>query len=392
MKWFTVAWAAVILLLALWALGWFVWRSVRRSDGPLDLVVKLAITGFVVFLMALVAPAFGLLGVIIEVVLGLVLGIMWAPSWGALLAKPLTSSYDGGRMEEEPTPTFARIEAKRKLGKYSEALEVAREQLARFPTNYQLHLLIAEIQAKDMANLTGAVETIEAFLAQPGHLPGSIAYALGRMADWLLDYRHDRAGAKAALERIAAMLPDTHEAQIARQRIAHLASEEMLAEKGQPHLVALRHYDENIGLRGEVASPQSPGKSPVELAAEYVQHLAVHPADNEARERLGLLYAEHFQRLDLATQEFEQLVAMPNQLPKHIVHWLGQLSDLQIRLARDANLARATLQRIVDAYPGSAAAEGAMARMRMIDRGMKRTEQAREVKFGTYEQNIGLNS
>lgn len=391
MKWFTIAWAAVILLLALWALGWFVGRSVRRSDGPLELVVKLGITIFVVFLMAVVAPAFGLFGVIIEVVLGLVLGIMWAPSWGALLAKPLTSSYDGGRIEEEPAPTFAIIEAKRKLGKYAEALEEAREQLARFPTDYQVQMLIAEIQAKDMSNLTGAIETIERFLEQSGHLPGSIAYALGRVADWSLEYRHDRAGAKAALERIVALLPNTAEEQIARQRIAHLASEEMLAEKGKPHRVALRHYEENIGLLGQVASVKPPGQDPPELAADYVKHLAGHPADNEVREKLAMIYADHYQRLDLVTREFEQLIAAPNQQSKHVVRWLSQLSDLQISLARDAKLARATLQRIVDLFPGSAAAETAIARMRMIERGIKRSDQPREVKMGKYQSSIGLD-
>jgi len=35
---------------------------------------------------------------------------------------------------------------------------------------------------------------------------------------------------------------------------------------------------------------------PAALAAGYVQQLTKHPLDNEVREKLALLYAEHYQR------------------------------------------------------------------------------------------------
>jgi len=44
---------------------------------------------------------------------------------------------------------------------------------------------------------------------------------------------------------------------------------------------------------------------PAALAAGYVQQLTKHPLDNEVREKLALLYAEHYQRPDLAGMELE---------------------------------------------------------------------------------------
>ena len=58
---------------------------------------------------------------------------------------------------------------------------------------------------------------------------------------------------------------------------------------------------------------------PGEAAAAYVRHLEQHPLDMEAREKLAVLYAGHFKRLDLAASELEQMIAQPNQPPKLVV-------------------------------------------------------------------------
>jgi hypothetical protein len=54
---------------------------------------------------------------------------------------------------------------------------------------------------------------------------------------------------------------------------------------------------------------QEPGR----VAAEYVKHLEEHPLDTDVRERLAVLYADHYHRLDLAADQLEQMITLPNQ-------------------------------------------------------------------------------
>ena len=87
------------------------------------------------------------------------------------------------------------------------------------------------------------------------------------------------------------------------------------------------------------------------MAAECVKHLEQHPLDTEAREKLAVIYADHYGRLDLAAGELEQMIAQPNQPGRLVVHWLNLLADLQIRRGAGFEVARQTLQRIVDRDP-----------------------------------------
>jgi len=121
-----------------------------------------------------------------------------------------------------------------------------------------------------------------------------------------------------------------------------------------------------------------------------VKHLAEHPMDSEAREKLALIYADHYQRLDLAADQLEQLIQQTNQPAKQVVHWLNLLADLQIKHATDPAAARQTLQRIIDKFPGLAAASNAQRRLDLLKLELKGNEKSQAVRLGSYEQNIGL--
>jgi hypothetical protein len=66
------------------------------------------------------------------------------------------------------------------------------------------------------------------------------------------------------------------------------------------------------------------------------------------------------------------------------------LADFQIRLCNDVENARETLQRIIDLYPNSAAANTATVRMSQLRLELNQNSVQRTLKLGTYEQNIGL--
>jgi hypothetical protein len=86
----------------------------------------------------------------------------------------------------------------------------------------------------------------------------------------------------------------------------------------------------------------------------------------------------------------EQLIAHPNQPPKRVVQWLNKLADLQIRHGANYDIVRATLQRIIDLYPGAPPSEVAASRITLLKLELKGKEKVADVKIGTYEQDIGL--
>jgi hypothetical protein len=128
------------------------------------------------------------------------------------------------------------------------------------------------------------------------------------------------------------------------------------------------------------------------MAADLVKHLATHPLDTDARERLASIYADHYHRLDLACDQLEHLIGDPRHAAKRVVHWLNLLADLQVRHTEDDALARQTLERIIHLYPGSAAAQVARNRMDHIKLEFKGKEKSQAVRLGSYEQDIGLKT
>ena len=91
----------------------------------------------------------------------------------------------------------------------------------------------------------------------------------------------------------------------------------------------------NVGLLKSSEHLRPVATDPAQQAEEYVKHLEQHPLDIEAREKLAIIYADHYGRLDLATDQLEQLIQEPNQPAKLVVHWLNLLADLQIRGGAD---------------------------------------------------------
>ena len=126
------------------------------------------------------------------------------------------------------------------------------------------------------------------------------------------------------------------------------------------------------------------------MAADYAKHLEEHPLDTETREKLAVLYATHYGRLDLATEELEQMIAEPNQPAKRVIHWLNLLADVQIKCSADYETVRQTLQRVIDRFPDIAGADLARARLAILKLELKANEKTQTVKLGIYEQNIGL--
>jgi tetratricopeptide (TPR) repeat protein len=387
-------------------LGWVFWRALKNSDDPPKLIFKWVlsialVTGEIFFFrgvsgsaagggeMGDAGSAFLMAGSIAAV--GIVLGIVWAPNISELLFKPLTSMIDGGNEPPEPKPYYSIARAKRMRREFPEAVIEIHKQLAQFPNDFEGVMLLAGIQAEDLKDLPAAEMTLNHFCDRPDAPPKQVAAAMNQLADWHIRLAQDVGSARDAFEKIIARFPDTELALQAAQRIAHLGgTEKQLLASLDRQPVAVPEGIKSVGLLESSEHLRPAEVDPAQLAAVYVKHLERHPLDTEAREKLAIIYAEHYQRLDLATFELEQLIEQPEQSAKHVAHWLNLLADLQIRLGADYETARRTLEKIIKRFPDLSVTEMARTRLGRLKFELKGQKETPSVKLGVYEQNIGL--
>ncbi|HWD91009.1 MAG TPA: tetratricopeptide repeat protein [Verrucomicrobiae bacterium] len=387
---------ALIVFLGL--VGWALFRILKKSDDPARLLFKWVLTVVNVSgMFVLIGPmmkeggygaAFG--GIPAAAVGGVFLAMIWRRDIADMVANPIGDLYDGGTTPMEAKPFYSQAIAHRKRGHYQEALASIRKELDKFPADLEGQLLLADLQAENLNDLPGAAITIERICNQSEHPPGNIALALNTLADWYLKLNQDRDTARETLQRIIDRFPDSELSARAAQRIASLASTEHLLAAHDRKKFIVTEGVQNLGLLDPKFHPAPADPDAAKQAVELVEHLQAHPLDAEAREQLALIYANHYHRMDLAMDQLEQLITFPNQPPKRVAHWLNLLADLQIRNGGNYDTIRATLQRIIDLFPGAAAAQVAASRITHLKLELKGKEKIAAVKLGTYEQDIGL--
>jgi tetratricopeptide (TPR) repeat protein len=388
----------IFSLIALATIGWLFWWSLKNSDEPARLIFKWLLTAVAIWVaLCKAVPAYGrggfeaIFGLGLMMTMAIFLNILWRHTFLDFLIKPLTSQFDGGNKQIEPKPYYSIAISKRKMNKPLEAIVAIREQLAKFPKDFEGVTLLANIQAEDMKDLQSAEITFNNFCNSPAAPPNQVAAAWTQMADWQLKIAQDADSARAALEKIIAKFPDSQLSLAAAQRIAHLGGAEKIllaAHDRQP--VFVPEGVKNIGLLDSTEFLQPVEADPAQLAADYVKHLAQHPHDADAREKLAVIYALHYQRLDLATMELNQLIEQPDQPPKRVAHWLNLLANLQFKGGADCDTVRGTLEQIVERFPGLPVAEIAQSRLARLNLEFKGKEETPGKKLGVYEQNVGL--
>lgn len=377
---------------------WSAWRLLQRSEDAPRLILKWILTALVFGLIYKeVIPAFAkggfdaIFGLICMLICGLAMTLVWRNSIIDLVANPIAALYDGGNEPPEPKPLYSIAIAKRRSKRPLEAIVEIRAQLAKFPDDFEGVMLLAAIQAEDLQDLPSAEMTFDHFCARPNPPPRQVAAAFTQLADWHLKLFQDVDSARAAFEKIITRFPGTELSLSAEQRLAHLGgTEKILHDALDRQAVFVPAGVHNIGLLDSSAHLIPADEDPEKLAGEYVKHLAAHPNDTDVREKLAIIYADHYQRLDMAALELEQLVGQENQSPKRVGHWLNLLATLQVRHGAEYDTVRLTLERIVERFPEAPVADGArsrLARLRYEIRGQKETPSK---KLGVYEQNIGL--
>jgi tetratricopeptide (TPR) repeat protein len=388
---YAIGWIVVIVLILV---AFFI--IIKRSDHPGKLASRLIITPLIIWLevsfvkyAANKDPYTAAFSIAISVlVASLVLAIMWAYPLIETLFSPLLSAFDGGNIPIEKKPQYSAIIAKRKSGRYVEAIAALREQLDQFPHDSEGIFLLAAIQAENMNDLPGAEITLNRFCNDPKTAPKQIAAAYNYLADWHLRINQDVAAACAAWQQIIDQFPGSDLALTAENRIAHAAeSAQHLIASHDRQPIALPEGIQNLGLK-KTGTFQAPEEvPPVQRADACVKHLALYPNDTEAREQLALIYAKEFNRLDLATLELRQLISDPSHQPKQIARWLNLLATLQINAGTPETTVRETLKLIVTSFPKTPLALIAARRLEQLPNEYRRLKQTPSLKLGVTDQN-----
>jgi tetratricopeptide (TPR) repeat protein len=381
-----LAWLIVVPFLLF--LGY---RTLDRSHEPGKLLLIWIVSAALILLIVrMTVTNFGgpytLLFVLFPAV---ILAIFWAPIIGRLAAKPLTDTFMGGDEVADLKPFYYLAEGRRRQGQFDDAIAEVRKQLENFPGDPAGYMMLATIQAEDKHDLPAAEATVEELLAQPSLPPQAAVSALHALADWQLQFGRNTPAAHAALERVLKLFPNSQFAHAAQQRIAHLGGVDQTREFRENAKFAVQARLRKIGLE-KTPPPEPPAVDDEALVANYVKQLEQFPADTEAREHLAILYAEKFQRLDLAAEQLEQLINVPDETPRHVAHWLDLLATLHIRCAKNRAGAENALRRIIERFPQSSMAGIATARLASLSMEMKAGEQSEPKRMGVYEKNLGL--
>ena len=385
---------------------WATYAFLRRSEDPKRSLAKLLLTvvvvggtlGLIIFVSTSrqadeyfgpLAKAFILP---IAIAVGcVILGVLWTSEISGTLLGPLLNSFTGGGEALEPRPYYSAVRAKRHRGQFVEAVAEVRRQLAQFPQDYEGVLLLAGLLAENLQDLPGAEIALRNFCEQPSAPPRQVFAALTQLADWQLKLAADADAARATFQQIIDRFPDTEMALQARQRLAHVtATAQSILAQHDGQAVPLPEGVQNLGLREPAAFAQPREIEPGQLAAAYVKQLEQHPHDTEAREKLAAIYATHFRRLDLAAMELEQLIGEPKHSARQVAQWLNQLASYQVELGADVATVCATLERIVEKFPGSPAAEVAQRRLARVNAEIRGRTATPSVTLGEYEQRAGL--
>ena len=378
----------VFVALAIWVMS----RWLKRSkDDPGALITKWIATALVLFAYYATAGE-GLPGLMVAVLCGGVLAVMWTGNICNFFAKPLGDLFDGSGEVADPGPFYSIALARQKQSQFTEAVAEVRRQLEKYPHDYEGQMLLATLQAENLNDLQAAQTTIDRLINQPGRAPANVSFALNSLADWHLKYGLDPDSARLALERVVQMFPDTDVSQVARQRLAHLGSSQVLAKMQDKQPITLPSASKDLGLHLEESPAPLAEEDPTVTAANFVKHLEQHPLDNHAREQLARLYADHYHRIDLATGELEQLIAHPHQSNKDVARWLTMLAEMQFEITGDRAGAHATLQRVIDLFPNSGLADYALQHQTGIDLDAAPPHKRKTLKLGSYEKDLGLKS
>jgi hypothetical protein len=352
--------AILVGLGSFWAaltFAWFALVLVQRMEERETLLTAAGVLCFVLLpVEAALVYAFGLGG------LGFAL-VFWL--W------PVTHFGMSLRPMKMP-PSYSRAVGQLKQGKYAEAERAIIGELEKSETDFDGWMMLAELYAKKFNDVGQAQRTVHELCQEPGTTVAQIAVALHRLADWQLELRDDPAAARRALEEICARMPGTHLARMAALRISQLPrTSAELTEHRHAKTFALPALGDDLDEGPRAATPEASPEIALLIANECVEQLREDPNDVATREKLARIFAEQLGRTELAVEQLELLVEMPEQPAARQAEWLALMAAWHIKYGDDFPAAKKVLQGLIQEHPQSAQAFAAQRRLSLMEREVK---------------------
>jgi hypothetical protein len=298
----------------------------------------------------------------------------WAGRWpmsglAALIwLVPLTHCTVSLASQPPSLPCYSSAIARMKFGKSKEAELSVINELEKCESDFEGWMLLAELYATRFGDLAEADQTIRAVCDQPSTTPFQISIAFHRLADWHLNLTDNPPAARRALEEIGRRLPGGHFAKMAQLRLRQLpATRREWLEQRKPKPISLPALNESLSEPNEPRQPPTDRSAALRLADELVEKLKQDPNDVATREKLALAFADQLGKPDLAIEQLELLMGMPDQPASDQARWLSLIAAWHLRHGRDMPAAKRILERLIREHAQSAEAFAAQRRLNLIE-------------------------
>ena len=335
----------------------------------------------------------GFLAPIVAPVVAILIAIIWVWDVGSLLSSPLNSLFNPGASVEE-APLYSHAETQIQRGRYEGARSEIFKQMRRFPKDYRLHRMLAELHLKRLNDSGEAKAVMEDYMEKVSGEPGKRAIALHQLADWSLDYEKDLASARLYLERIIAENASHELVERAGQRLGQLPSDETDGAEADSTVLAVVERDAySLGSTPDpTPQPTEPPAEPLE-SETLLDHLDAYPDDAVTREKLVRVWAFDESQPDAAIEEIESFLESGFLTAPIVAKWTHLKADIQIKVYRDLTAARETLHRLIQGYPDSAWSATAQSRIAMLNAELKGIDaQAKTIRLSSYDDDLGLKT
>ena len=400
-------WAFLLFGVLLIPLLYFIWKQIKNpNNDPVKVIVRWVITLMAVFFVfygpAQSGGGIGLIFVLLLMIPCLVLiGLMWAPAIGNWVASPITNAMTGDSRESYNKPEYGIAIARRKRGRYVEAIEAIDVQLAKYPGNLDGLMLKATIEAENLGDLSAAAATIQETLSDQGQLNYRLPVALNKMAEWQLTIAGDPDAARRTLQQIRTAQPNSQAAQLAAQRLASLDSSEESESAVVDFNESYQKLVEESAQKDDFTSPLELPKA-IELNQQQVHEKAfqtclsrveTHPDSINNREELAALYLGEGKEPAMALKQYEYLLALPGTTIHQKTAWLNKIADIQLKSGESYETISSTLEQIIALDPRAAPAARAQQRISYLPIELRSANRkTKRLKLGSYDDELGLNS
>ncbi len=285
----------------------------------------------------------------------------------AVMLAPIAGYAPGILITKKLPPMYARVIAKMKFGKYTEAEWELIKQLEQAEDDFQGWMMMAELYAVHFRDVAEAEQTILEICNNPKVSKTQVSVALHKLADWHLNIGEDPEAARRALQMVQDRCRGMHLARMAQLRLQQIpATQQDLKEQKNAELIPLPALGDTLEEDG-IASEQGRKKAQ-ETAKTCIERLEQDPNNTHARERLARALAEHLGRPDDGIEQLSLLLDMAEQPDSKRVEWLSLQAAWQLKYRHDGNKGRELLKRLVREFPGTAQAFAAEQRLRRFER------------------------